>query len=153
MRKYLALAMALITIAALQPGQAAAGEVQPLGRLVALQGAVDIGRDGAWNPGRMDQPLFEAESIRTGPQAGARILFQGDLAVDVSAGAEFKVSDLFFKARLGKLKNRVSSPDGASRTEMTVVPLTGVRGTEQEMPKSDEPRRPHFWSDDANEGP
>ncbi len=155
MRRFMAVALAAVAFIAFRPCAGAAQEAQSLGRLVALQGTVEVGRDGVWKTGRIDQQLFEGESIRTGPQSLARIVFQGDLTVDVVPGAELKVGDLFFKARLGKLKNRVSSPDGTARTELKVVPLTGVRGTEQEAPKSEDPRRPHFWSTevDPNEGP
>ena len=155
MKKWTVMVMAMVAFMAFRPCAGVAQEAQPLGHLVALQGMVEVGRDGLWKGGRIDQQLFEGESIRTGAQSFARIVFQGELTVDVVAGAELKVGDLFFKARLGKLKHRVSSPDGTARTEMKVVPLTGVRGTEQEAPKSEDPRRPHFWSTDidAPEGP
>ncbi len=155
MKKSMVMVMTVVALIAFRPCAGTAQEAQFVGHLVALQGTVEVGRDGVWKTGRIDQQLFEGESIRTGPQSSARIVFQGDLTVDVVPGAELKVGDLFFKARLGKLKHRVSSPDGTARTEMKVVPLTGVRGTEQEAPKSEDPRRPHFWSTDVdpNEGP
>ncbi len=146
MKKAAVLAAALLllaTVAAAEKGEG--GEV--LGSLTAVTGEVQVGRDGSWEPAVVGGELREGQTIRTGADSGAGILFADGLAAELGAEREMAVSDLLLKTRLEKMRSKVSAPSGEQKVEMEVTPTTGVRGTEQTEKKAEELKRDHYWNE------
>lgn len=127
--------------------QEPAAKPAPVGKVVAIQGTVQVGQAGQWQPCQIEQPLFDGQSIKTGPKSAAKIVFTPDLAMEVSEGTEILIGDLLLKARLEKVKASTAAPTTTQKTEMQVTPLTGVRGTDQSGEKSEELKREHFWNE------
>lgn len=140
------LAMVLVPAAAWS-GEAARGDV---GTLTAVQGAVQIGAGDQWQAAAVGAPLSEGQAIRTGAESSANVQFGEGVAAAVGADTEIAVSDLLLRARLEKMRSRVSAPGDMQKVEMNVTPTTGVRGTEQTEEKAEELKREHYWNAGEN---
>jgi hypothetical protein len=53
------------------------------------------------------------------------------------------------KIKLEKMKGQIEAPGDSGKAEMQVTPLTGVRGTEKSEEKAGEPKREHYWNENA----
>jgi len=145
-----AVAVGVALALAVTAGAAARAEGPlPVGTIVAVQGTVQVGRDGVWQAAAPKLALFDGQTIRTGDGAGAEVLFEGALPAAVGAKSEIAVADLPLKARLEKARSRIAAPGDAKRAEMQVTPLTGVRGTEKAEEKAEDLKREHYWNEGA----
>lgn len=140
------LVMVLVPAAAWS-GEAAEGDV---GTLTAVQGEVQVGAGDQWQAAAVGATLAEGQIIRTGAESSADVQFGEGTAAAVGADTEIAVSDLLLRARLEKMRSRVSAPGDMQKVEMNVTPTTGVRGTEQTEEKAEELKREHYWNEGEN---
>lgn len=143
------LLLGMVSVAGAQEASGSPGVAEPVGRIVALTGAVQVGRDGQWQAAAEKQPLFETQVIKTGAQSAVEILFTPDLAAKLGEGVEIKIGDLLLKTQLEKTKAKITAPADATKVEMQVTPLTGVRGTEKSEEKAEDLKRDHYWNENA----
>jgi hypothetical protein len=108
---------------------------------------VQVGEEGQWRAVSSGEPVTEEQSIRTGPESTASVQFGEGVSTAVEAEMEITVSDLLLRARLEKMRSRVSAPTDTQRVEMQVTPTTGVRGTEQTEEKAEDLKREHYWTE------
>jgi hypothetical protein len=148
MRRTFILAAIVLLLA---PAVTADAEEEVLGTVTALRGGVQIGQGGAWSPAGLGQELQDGQMIRTESEAGADILFGEDITASVGPETEIEVSDLLLKARLEKMRSKVSLPTDTRKVEMQVTPTTGVRGTEQTEEKAEELKREHYWNESVKQ--
>lgn len=137
------LAMVLVP-AAVWSGEASRGDV---GTLTAVQGEVQVGAGDQWLAAVVGATLAEGQTIRTGVESSADVQFGEGTSAAVGAETEIAVSDLLLRARLEKMRSKVSAPGDTRKVEMNVTPTTGVRGTEQSEEKAEELKREHYWND------
>ena len=137
------LAMVLVP-AAVWSGEAAQGDA---GTLTSVQGEVQVGAGDQWRAAEVGATLTEDQTIRTGVESSADVQFGEGASAAVGAETEIAVSDLLLRARLEKMRSKVSAPGDTQKAEMNVTPTTGVRGTEQTEKKSEELKREHYWND------
>jgi len=130
-------------------GVARAEGPPPIGMVVAVTGTVQVGRDGVWQAAVARAQLFDGQTLRSGAASGADVLFDGDIAAKLGENTEIAVADLQLKAQLEKAKAKIGAPQDATKAEMQVTPLTGVRGTEKTEEKAGELRREHYWNESA----
>lgn len=147
-RSVIAVVAAVVTALGLCAGARGEGPL-PVGTVVAATGAVQVGRDGVWQPAAPRLPLFDGQTIRTADGASVDVLFEGSLPAVVAGKGEIAVADLMLKARLEKARARIAAPGDAKRAEMQVTPLTGVRGTEKAEEKAEDLKREHYWNESA----
>ena len=121
----------------------------PIGAVTAVTGSVQLGRDGVWQVAAPKLPLFEGQMITTAEGASVEVLFEGGLPATVAGKGEIAVADLLLKAQLEKTRAKIAAPTDATKTEMQVTPLTGVRGTEQAEEKAGDLKRDHYWNEGA----
>jgi hypothetical protein len=114
---------------------------------MAVTGAVQVGRDGLWQPAIAGMHLFEGETIRTAATSGVDIVFDGDMPAKLGEKSEIAVVDLQLKAQLEKARAKIGTPADSTRATLEVTPLTGVRGTEKTEEKAGELKREHYWSE------
>jgi hypothetical protein len=143
--------VAAVVLAALASGSAAARAEGPLpvGKVVAVTGTVEIGRDGVWQPAVAKAHLFDGQTMRSAAASGADVLFDGELAARLGEKTEIAVADLLLKAQLEKAKAKIGAPADTTKATLEVTPLTGVRGTEKTEEKAGELKREHYWNESA----
>jgi hypothetical protein len=141
----------VVAVLALMAGAAAGRAEGPaaVGTVVAVTGAVEVGRDGVWTPAAAKASLFDGQVLRTGAGAAAEILFDGGTPAKLGEKTEIAVADLLLKAQLEKAKAGIAAPTDATKAEMQVTPLSGVRGTEKTEEKAGELKRDHFYNEAA----
>jgi hypothetical protein len=145
-----AMVAVVVTLAVLVTGWAArAEEPAPVGTIVAVTGTVLVGRDGLWQPAAAKASLFDGQVLRTAAASGVEILFEGDTPAKLGEQTEIAVADLQLKAQLEKAKAKIAAPADATKSEMQVTPLTGVRGTEKTEEKAGDLKREHYWNESA----
>jgi len=110
---------------------------------------VEIGAGGVWQPAAAKAPLFEGQALRTAGASGVEVLFGADIPAKLGEKTEIAVADLMLKAQLEKAKARIGAPVDATKAQMQVTPLTGVRGTEKTEEKGGELKREHYWNESA----
>jgi hypothetical protein len=136
----------MLALAALAVGPDARAEgPMPVGAVIAVTGTAEVGRDGVWQTATPKLSLFDGQTIRTAAASSVDVLFEGELSAALGEKAEIAVADLLLKARLEKLKAKISAPGDATKVEMQVTPLTGVRGTEKTEEKAVDLKREHYW--------
>jgi hypothetical protein len=144
-------AAAIITVLALVlvPAAVWSGEApqEDVGTLTAVQGKVEVGAGEQWLAAEVGAPLAEGQTIRTGAESSAGVQFGEGVSASVGAETEIAVADLLLRARLEKMRSRVSAPGDTQKVEMNVTPTTGVRGTEQTEEKAEELKREHYWNE------
>lgn len=142
---------AVIAVAAVLWGLAGARAEGPLpvGEVVAVKGSVQVGRDGVWQEAAPQLKLFDGQTIRTAESARVEVLFEGALPAATSQKGEIAVADLLLKARLERARAKIAEPGDATRAEMQITPLTGVRGTERAEEKAEDLKREHYWNEGA----
>lgn len=145
----LALALALVSAPVVGVPAARAEGPLPVGTVVAVTGSVQVGRDGVWQPAAEKLNLFEGQVIRTAELSGVEVLFEGGMPATLGEKVEIAVDDLLLKARLEQTKAKISAPPDATKAEMQVTPMTGVRGTEKTEEKAGELKREHYWNETA----
>lgn len=123
--------------------------VEPVGKVIAVTGTVQIGKEGQWQPAVAEQPVFAGQVIKTGAQSAVELLFNPDLPAALGAESEIAATDLLLKAQLEKVKAKISAPTDTKKVEMQVTPLTGVRGTEKSEEKAEELKREHYWNENT----
>lgn len=65
------------------------------GQLSSLEGTVEIGHGGKeWQPGKLDAPLCEDDSIRVGPNSRAAIALIGDVVLRLDQNTTVRLVDL-----------------------------------------------------------
>jgi hypothetical protein len=121
----------------------------PIGTVVAVTGAVQVGRDGVWQPAAAKMHLFEGQTIRTAAASSADILFEGEVPAKLGEKAEIAVTDLQLKAQLERARAKIGAPADTTKATLEVTPLTGVRGTEKTEEKAGELKREHHWNEIA----
>ena len=141
-------AAVVLAVAGVCTGARAEGPL-PVGTIVAVQGTVQVGRDGVWQAAVPKLALFDGQTIRTGDGAGAEVLFEGALPATVAGKGDIAVADLLLKGQLEKARAKIAAPADATKTEMQVTPLTGVRGTEKAEEKAGDLKREHYWNESA----
>ena len=139
---------AVLAAVAVVPAVRAEGPV-PVGTVVAVTGTVEIGAGGVWQPAAAKAQLFEGQAIRTSGASGVEVLFGADVPAKLGEKTEILVADLMLKAQLEKAKAKIGAPADATKVEMQVTPLTGVRGTEKTEEKAGELKRDHYWNESA----
>jgi hypothetical protein len=144
--------MAVVAVVATTLGLCAEARAEgpmPVGAIVAVTGAVQVGRDGVWREAAPQLKLFDGQTIRVADGASVELLFEGSLPATMAGKGETAVADLLLKARLEKARARIAAPGDAKRAEMQVTPLTGVRGTEKAEEKAGDLKREHYWNESA----
>ncbi|HEY5999527.1 MAG TPA: hypothetical protein VI078_09560 [bacterium] len=144
-----AVAVAVAGMVLMVAGAVRAEGPAQVGAVVAATGNVQVGRDGAWQAASAKMPLFEGQMIRADEAAKVEVLFDGGLPATVAGKAEIAVSDLLLKAQLEKARAKIAAPTDATKAEMQVTPLTGVRGTEKAEEKAGDLKREHYWNEGA----
>jgi hypothetical protein len=147
-RRLLAVAVGAALMLGLDAGARAEGPM-PIGTVTAVSGSVQLGRDGVWQVAAPKLPVFDGQRITTADGASVEILFEGGLPATVAGKGEIAVADLLLKAQLEKARAKIAAPTDATKTEMQVTPLTGVRGTEQAEEKAGDLKRDHYWNEGA----
>ena len=147
-RRLLAVAAGVVLALGLGAGAGAEGPM-PIGAVTAVTGSVQLGRDGVWQVAAPKLPVFEGQTIATADGASVEVLFEGGLPATVTGKGEIAVADLLLKAQLEKARAKIAAPTDATKTEMQVTPLTGVRGTEQAEEKAGDLKRDHYWNEGA----
>lgn len=137
-----------LAVVAFAPAARAEGPL-PVGTVVAVTGTVEIGSGGVWQPAAAKVHLFDGQTIRTAGASGVEVVFDADTPATLGEKTEIAVADLMLKARLEKAKARIGAPADATKAEMQVTPLTGVRGTEKTEEKAGELKREHYWNETA----
>jgi hypothetical protein len=131
----------------------AADETAPWAAVDSCAGDVRVGvpERSDWAPAVKGMPLTDGQTIKTGAQGQATVRFPAEnLLTLVGEGTQVSLQDLLLKARLEKMRGKISQPqDGASQTKMQVTPLTGLRGTDQAEDKAEGTKRQHYWQEDA----
>ena len=138
-----------VSVALAGAGGARAEGPMPVGTVVAVTGSAQVGSGGVWQPAAEKLRLFDGQTIRTGAGAGVRVLFEGDVPASLGENAEIAVADLLLKAQLEKARAKIAAPADATKAEMQVTPLTGVRGTEKTEEKAGDLKREHYWNEGA----
>ena len=141
-------AVVVLAVLGVSTGARADGQL-PIGAVVAVTGAVQVGRDGVWQEAAPQLKLFDGQTIRTGDGARVEVRFDGALGATVAGKGEIAVADLLLKARLEKARAKIAAPGDARTAEMQVTPLTGVRGTEKAEEKAGDLKREHYWNESA----
>lgn len=147
-RTMIGAAVALAVTAAAWVSAARAEGPVAVGTVVAVTGTVEVGRDGVWQPAAAKMSLFEGEMLRAAAASGADILF-GEVPGRLGEKSEIAVADLMLKAQLERAKSKIAAPADATKVEMQVTPLTGVRGTEKTEEKAGELKREHYYNESA----
>ena len=145
-RRLMAVAVGVVLVLALGRAARAEGPL-PIGAVTAVTGTVQLGRDGVWQVAAPKMPVFAGQLITTGDGASVEVLFEGGLPATVAGKGEIAVADLLLKAQLEKARAKIAVPADATKTEMQVTPLTGVRGTEQAEEKAGDLKRDHYWNE------
>jgi len=138
----------VVAVVVATPAARAEGPM-PVGSVVAVTGTVQVGRDGVWQAATPKLHLFDGQMIRTTAASGADILFEGEVPARLGENTEIAVADLMLKAQLEKAKAKIAVPADATKAQMQVTPLTGVRGTEKAEEKAGDLKREHYWSESA----
>ncbi len=138
-----------LVLAAIFAGVQVAGAEgpMPVGSVVALSGTVQLGRDGVWQAVAEKLPLFDGQTIRTAEKSSVEVLFTGGVPARLGEKSEIAVADLLLKAKLEQARAKIAVPTDATKAEMKVTPLTGVRGTEKTEEKAGDLKREHYWSE------
>lgn len=148
--RWLAMALVVAVGTVLSVSAVRAAEVSdPVGKVVAVTGTVQIGRDGQWQAAVPEQKIYPGQVVKTGAESAVDLLFNPDLPVRLGAGAEIAATDLLLKAQLERTKAKVAAPSDSTKVEMQVTPLTGVRGTEKSEEKAEDLKREHYWNENA----
>jgi hypothetical protein len=141
--------VAALAVVAAWGGAARAEGPAPLGAVVAVTGTVEVGVNGVWKPAAAATSLFDGQVLRTAAASGVEVLFDGEVPARIGEKTEIAVADLMLKARLEKARAGIAAPVDATKAEMQVTPLTGVRGTEKTEEKAGDLKRDHFWNESA----
>jgi len=147
-RRAMAVAVGVALVLGFGAGARAEGPM-PIGTVTAVTGTVQLGRDGVWQVAAPKMPLFEGQTISAFDGASVEVLFEGALPAVVAGKTEIAVSDLLLKAQLEKARAKIAVPTDATKAEMQVTPLTGVRGTEKTEEKAGDLKREHYWNESA----
>jgi hypothetical protein len=135
----LALSLAFLATVAAVPAHAAEA-----GKVVSLEGTVEIGRGGAFARANVGSTVDAGDTIRTGNPGRARVLFADDSVVNLGDGSTLVIDETVYDPSKGagttlmhllggKVRALVSeyySGGQASYTIETTTAVSGVRGTE-----------------------
>lgn len=114
------------------------------GKVVSLEGTVEIGSAGAWNRASVGSPVSSGDTIRTGNPGRARILFLDESVLNLGDASTLLIDESVFNPDRGtattllhllggKVRALVSEyysdPQASYRIETTTA-VSGVRGTE-----------------------
>lgn len=119
-------------------------DAEDVGSIAAMDGTVEIGRDGAWNAAAVGTVVRLGDTIRTGHPGRARVVFRDDTVLNVGHDSQVVVDEQVFNPDLGtfssvfrllqgKVRTLVSEYYMEPRAKLQVVTPTsvsGVRGTE-----------------------
>lgn len=141
--------LVVLAVAAAAPTAARAEGPLPIGSVVAVTGAVQVGRDGVWQPAVARMHLFEGQTIRSAAASSADILFEGEVPAKLGEKTEVAVADLQLQAQLERARAKIGAPADTTKATLEVTPLTGVRGTEKTEEKAGELKREHHWNEIA----
>ena len=132
-------ALALTVMATALP--AAADEA---GKVVSLEGTVEIGVGGNWNRASVGSPVSSGDTIRTGNPGRARILFRDESVLNLGDASTLLIDESVFNPDRGTattllhllggkvralVSDYYSDPQASYRIETTTA-VSGVRGTE-----------------------
>jgi hypothetical protein len=123
----------------------AAFAAEPVGTITALKGTVTLARPGEavpWSP-HVGDGIFLKDSITTGPDSSAKILFDGNVIIVIAERSSVEVSTLLyapkegtrnvvFRLGAGTLRALVEAMT-VKRDEVSVIStnaIAGVRGTD-----------------------
>lgn len=135
-------------------GAARSGEqgAEPVGKVVAVTGDVQIGSGESWSPVEAEQQLFDGQVLRAGAESTVEVVFAPDTPARLDGAAEIAVADLLLKAGLEKARGRIAEPADTRKAELEVRPLTGVRGTDKTEEKAADTKREHYWNENPPAG-
>ena len=148
-RRVMMIASMVLAVMATGYSTARAEGPTPIGTVVAVTGTVEVGRDGVWQPVAAKGLLFDGQTIRTAAASGVDVVFDGEVPAKIGEKTEIAVVDLLLKAQLEKAKAKIGAPVDATKAEMQVTPLTGVRGTEKTEEKAGDLKREHYWNENT----
>jgi hypothetical protein len=117
---------------------------QEVGTVAAVEGSVEIGRQGVWEPAAVGAAVHQGDELRTGRPGKLRVVFQDDTVLSVSEGSRVTVDEQVFQPADGKvhsvmnlLQGKVNAlvgeyygRPGAAYEIKTATAVAGVRGTE-----------------------
>lgn len=114
------------------------------GRIVSLEGTVEIGRAGVFQAAAVGSAIASGDTVRTGTPGRARILFVDDSVVNLGDGTTLVIDETVFNADQGTastlmhllggkvralVSDYYSAGKGSYQIETTTA-VSGVRGTE-----------------------
>jgi len=136
------LAAAAAWLAAGAPAPAAA---EPVGFIASLHGEVRLERGGTWQAAARDVEVEVGDGVRTGPEAGARILLVDDTLLQVGEDTAFRIESWhvgdaatrepsIVRQSRGRLRTIVGEAFGGSTRVEVHLPTAavGVKGTDFE---------------------
>jgi hypothetical protein len=132
-----------VVAAALSAAPAFAQPSPPAGHIKLASGSVFIVRGGTETPAQAGEPIYEADTVKTGPDGRLGITLRDDTRVSLGPGSEMRVSRFVyapaeghlalvisvFRGAMAYVSGRIAklSPDSI-RLE-TPAAVMGVRGT------------------------
>lgn len=133
--------LVILCVLALSSSETRAEDV---GSIAALEGSVEIGRDGAWTAAQVGTTVQLGDTIRTGQPGRARMVFRDDTVLNVGHESQVVVDEQIFdpttgtfssvfRILQGKVRTLVSEYYMEQRAKLqieTPTSVSGVRGTE-----------------------
>ena len=136
----LGIAVALGAVVLAAPSAQATG----VGSFSVVEGTVETGRDGVWNPASAGASVVMGDEVKTGPASRAQLLFQDDSILSLAADSHLTIDEQVFDpdgggsrslfrlwgGRLNALVSEYYGMIGARYEIETPTAVCGVRGTE-----------------------
>jgi hypothetical protein len=133
----------MLVVAAVAGAPAAAQEPVPAGRIKIASGSVFVVRAGALVPAQAGQAVYEADSLRTGPDGRLGVTLKDDTRISLGPSSEVRLDRFAYSPAVGRVgfvlqvvrgvaayvsgKIAKMAPDSI-RLE-TPAAIVGVRGT------------------------
>ena len=135
---------ALLAVLCLLCLATSAANAEDVGSIAAMDGTVEIGRDGEWKTAEVGTVVQLGDTIRTGHPGRARVVFRDDTVLNVGHDSQVAVDEQVFdpdagsfssvfRVLQGKVRTLVSEYYMEPRAKLQVetpTSVSGVRGTE-----------------------
>ena len=142
-------AVVLVALAIVVPAAPGRGAGAARVRWSRSRARSQVGTNGVWQPAAAKMQLFDGQVPAHRGGLRVRDPVRGRGPAKLGEKVEIAVADLLLKARLEQTKAKISAPADATKAEMQVTPMTGVRGTEKTEEKAGDLKREHYWNEGA----